>query len=596
MKIMLFSHVCGSQMITGAEKYLLLLARELGRHGDCTLVVPEAGLLSREANAAGIRTVIQTVPLIWQMFRPVSSLGQDVEARLERGEHEGIINLLHMHQPDLVVVNTCLNALPAAAAHELGLPVAWFITEKITENAWSRQAVELLNRYADWIIGISETTLRPIRAHSPAAGAKTYLLPPSWLLEELRQDEWPRYRELRRLELGIREQERLIGFIASSLHEEKGLEHFVTMALQVAMWRPKSRFLIVGKVTDEAYFARCTEMIKASGRGARFHWRGFEPRIHTLYPALDIVVVPSLIDEGFGLTAAEGLLFGASVVAYRSGGLEEIMTTVGNGSGLVDKGDAAGLADRVIALLDTGAAGLEESGEANRASIEAAYGIQAYRRRLQPLLHRFRHRIRQRHAEQLYSPGPRLEPGRLYKGRRSTAVFLLEAGGKRLFATGETMRFYRYTWREVKVVPDKLLYALPNGPVIRHRPPSADNRPSTLLAKGSGPGVFLLAHGRRQLFTSQLALRQRGYRPERVVELPDEELERLPLGEPLQALPNQKEAGKPGKSRGKRRASTRRPAGGKHQAKQGRPDKSKRRTAGSAARGKTGRRVAEPRP
>ncbi|SDD30291.1 Glycosyl transferases group 1 [Paenibacillus sp. UNCCL117] len=522
-------------MITGAEKYLLLLARELGQYAECTLVAPESGLLAQEAEAAGIRTVIHEVPLVWQMFNPGPDLRQEVEARLDRGEHERLVNLLHMHQPDLVVVNTCLNVFPAAAARVAGVPVAWFVTEKITENAWTSQTVSLMNSYADWIVGISETTLRPIRMHSQAAGAKAHLLPPTWRLEELRPEEWPYHRELRRLELGIRAGERLIGYISSSLHEEKGLEHFVTMAAEVALRRPHTRFLIVGNVTDEAYFTRCSNQIRATGCGARFQWRSFEPRIERLFPALDMLVVPSLIDEGFGLTAAEGLLFGADVVAYRAGGLEEIMLAVGHGAWLADKGDAAGLADRVLELLDSDAAGAEGRRQAGRASLEAAYGIEAYRRRLRPLAERFYDESKQRSVGRAASPGRDLDPGWLYKGERSAAVFLLESGMKRPFATEETMRFYRYRWEEVRVVPDAWLYALPTGPEIRHTPPSAGNRPAILLAKGSGPRVYLIAHGRRFPFASQAALRQRGYTPERVVELPDSELDLLPLGEALRS-------------------------------------------------------------
>ncbi|MEK8131261.1 glycosyltransferase family 4 protein [Paenibacillus filicis] len=537
MKIMLFSHIGGSRIITGAEKYLLLLTRELGRYADCTLVVPEEGLLSGAAKAAGIRTVIHEVPVVWQMFNPGPGLVRDVEAKLNQGEHKGIINLLHMHQPDLVIVNTCLNALPAVAAKTLGLPVGWFATEKITENDWTGLTVGFMNRYSDWIIGISETTLRPIRTHLAESGAKVHLLPPTWLLEELCPGNWPEHREVRRLELGIRTQQQLIGYISSSLHEEKGLEHFVTMAVEVALRHPHSRFLIVGNVTDKAYFDRCSQQIKASGCGNRFHWKGFDPRIDTLFPALDILVVPSLIDEGFGLTAAEGLLFGISVVAYRAGGLEEIMLTIGNDSGLVEKGDAAGLAVRVLALLDSGAAGLEERRAANRASIEAAYGIEAYRQRLKLLVTQFQGGVQQWRDRLHAQPIRFLDPRFLVKGEHSSAVFLLEHGEKRPFASEETLRFYRYGWGDVRQVPDALLATILTGAEIRHKPPSVANRPFAMLAKGSGPAVYLLSHQRRQVFASALAMRQRGYSPDRVVQLPDEELLQLPLGEPLRACP-----------------------------------------------------------
>ncbi|UUZ84299.1 glycosyltransferase family 4 protein [Paenibacillus sp. P26] len=184
MKIMLFSHLCAKQAITGAEKYLLTLARELGHHAECTLVVPEEGVLSDEAAAAGVPVVVHPVPLVYSMFNPSSDLIHEVEERLRAGEHGPLIHLLHLHQPDLVIVNTCLSVIPAAAAKKLGIPVAWFITEKIMENSWSRLSAEVIGRYADWIIGISETTLRPLR-DLPHLGGKLHLLPPTWRMEDL---------------------------------------------------------------------------------------------------------------------------------------------------------------------------------------------------------------------------------------------------------------------------------------------------------------------------------------------------------------------------------------------------------------------------
>lgn len=46
------------------------------------------------------------------------------------------------------------------------------------------------------------------------------------------------------------------------------------------------------------------------------------------YTAMDIVVIPSMVKEGFGMTALEGLYFAKPVIAFNQGGLSELMESV----------------------------------------------------------------------------------------------------------------------------------------------------------------------------------------------------------------------------------------------------------------------------
>jgi glycosyltransferase involved in cell wall biosynthesis len=65
--------------------------------------------------------------------------------------------------------------------------------------------------------------------------------------------------------------------------------------------------------------------------------------------AADVVAVPSVWPEPFGLTALEGMAAGAAVVASDVGGLPEVVTDAGL---LVAPGDDAALADALAALAD----------------------------------------------------------------------------------------------------------------------------------------------------------------------------------------------------------------------------------------------------
>lgn len=526
---MLFSHICGSSFITGAEKYLLMLTSELSQHFDCMLVVPGEGMLLQEARQRGLHTIVHPIPLMWSLFKPEKRTTVELDEKISRHEHGGIVNLLHMHQPDLVIVNTIVNPMPAAAAKEMNIPVAWFMTEKASDDRDTGPAVQWIDKHAEWIVGISEATLQPFRKEGLTS--KLSLLPPTWQREELHPELWHNNRLQRHAEWEIAPGQRVVGYISSSLHAEKGLEHFIDMALRVCPIVPDARFLIVGNVTDQEYMDRCERKIQASDYAYRFRRVTFESNIEMLYPAMDLVVIPSLIDEGFGMTALEGLVFGKSVIAYRAGGLDEIMRTTGNASGLVEKGDIDGLVQKTLEKLAATPAGVSNQASAREA--EEAYGFDTYRSRLNRLIHQLQLRGSALAVERNASPPPPLLPNAVYKSGRASAVFLIENGVKRPFSSLEAFRFYKYRWSDIHQVHDAVLHRYPTGAPVSTEAPFQRHRPAVMLAKGQGPTVYLLMEQRRFPFVSVNSIRRHGWDPERIVTVPDEELAVLDLGMPL---------------------------------------------------------------
>jgi len=102
----------------------------------------------------------------------------------------------------------------------------------------------MIHRYSDEILAISHTAAacfpEDIREQ------KVIQLPPSWNDQEMMVEAWSKLRGERRRELRVRPQEQLIGYISSFINKEKGLEHFVKMAVLVAAAHPSSKFLVIG--------------------------------------------------------------------------------------------------------------------------------------------------------------------------------------------------------------------------------------------------------------------------------------------------------------------------------------------------------------
>lgn len=114
---------------------------------------------------------------------------------------------------------------------------------------------------------------------------------------------------------------------------------------------------------DPAYTDTVYDAIGEADLADRVRLAGFvdEEALPALYALADVLAVPSL-EEGFGMTAIEGMAAGTPVVATRVGGLPEVVDDGVHGR-LVDPGDVDGLASALAELLgdDDGRARMGEA-------------------------------------------------------------------------------------------------------------------------------------------------------------------------------------------------------------------------------------------
>jgi glycosyltransferase involved in cell wall biosynthesis len=384
--IVLFSHVSNTSSITGAEKLLLFFARELSCYFNCILVAPQEGKLTRQARIGGLSVQVIPIPLVYGIYTPYAGLEADIRKFQESREYHELTDWLAALRPAFIISSTCVHALPAMAAKSLGIPVVWKISETITDNDYTGISVELIHRNSDEILAISQTAAACFP--DDVREGKVTQIPPSWNDREMLPEAWSTLRSERRRELRVAPGEPLIGYISSFINKEKGLEHFVKMAVLVSAQHPEAKFLVIGTPGDKSYYERCVRKVKLEGLTSRFKFYGYEESLPSAYCAMDLLVVPSLIREGFGMTALEGMAFGKPVVAYDSGGLREVLHAAGCGGLLVPAADIAVLAERVNSLLAE--PGLAAAiGSQARECVDAVYGPAAYRARLLGLAERW---------------------------------------------------------------------------------------------------------------------------------------------------------------------------------------------------------------
>ena len=99
------------------------------------------------------------------------------------------------------------------------------------------------------------------------------------------------------------------------------------------------------------YVARLRRIAEEYGISQNIQWRGFVKQPDEIYSCIDVCVMPSRIEEAFGLAAAEAGARGIPVIATRRGGLAEIVRD-GETGYLVNDSSPAEIADRLRRLAD----------------------------------------------------------------------------------------------------------------------------------------------------------------------------------------------------------------------------------------------------
>jgi glycosyltransferase involved in cell wall biosynthesis len=146
----------------------------------------------------------------------------------------------------------------------------------------------------------------------------------------------------------------VIGMVAR-LAAEKGVEVLLDALPRVLEVFPRARVLFAGQHEDvmgeEAYAQRLEPLFRK--HESRWEFLGVlsPDRLATLYPNLDVLVVPSLNStESFGLVQAEAMLCGTPSVASDLPGVRQPVRQSGMGE-VVPIGDSEALAEAIVRIV-----------------------------------------------------------------------------------------------------------------------------------------------------------------------------------------------------------------------------------------------------
>ena len=324
----------------GAERQLVLLARELRRRGLAVSVGTyyPGGTLEKELSGAGVPVhclnksgrwdafgfIIRLIRWLWRE-RPVVAHGYLSSANL----------LLLMLKPALTFRGIHVVCGARASTQDLSV---YDLPTRIVEWTQAR-----LLRFADEVICNSRAGLNDVRR---ATGQSFGVLVHNGI-DVARYQFDPCERQAKRSEWEIDGNQVLIGLVGR-LEPMKNHAAFIAAASIVRTKFSNIRLVCVGTGRDD-YKSRMESLANASGVADRLVWAGATEEMSAVYSALDICCLASDWGEGFPNVIGEAMSCGLPCVSTAVGDTEEV---VGNCGWTVPPGSPERLADGLAEAIE----------------------------------------------------------------------------------------------------------------------------------------------------------------------------------------------------------------------------------------------------
>lgn len=303
-------HLIASRGLGGAEKVLLTLLQN-AELNELNVILgifqkkrQEASVFSKEAKKTGATVEVLN-------FGNPYDLSQVV----------GLFHLIRKYRPDIIHTHGYKsNTLGFLLSRPFGIPIVTTVHGLYQNSAKTHVHVNLSLRflkYFDAVIAVSDNIrdqLTPL--HVPSNKVITiHNVPPRIAVMAVDN------RSLFRKEIGIRDDEKMIGFVGR-LERVKGCDLLIEAVSKLVLRGFHSQLVIVGEGPEKETLM---QMVKNLGLGGNVHFCGFREDINNVYQSLDMLVLPSR-HEGIPLVMLEAMAQGVPIVATRVGGIPEVIT------------------------------------------------------------------------------------------------------------------------------------------------------------------------------------------------------------------------------------------------------------------------------
>lgn len=250
----------------------------------------------------------------------------------------------------LAYTNTGVVLSGAIAAKLAGTPHVWGLKELMPRGKIGKLLGRLYQGLSRTIVVTSAAVSQSVLSANARCEPKIKLIQNSVDIEKFKFD--AAAGQVMRAKLNL-EIDAVVTAMIGRVAQSKGPEVFIEAARLLQPQFPQARFLIVGGPVpgEENYLQSLQTKVKALNLSEVVRFVEFQPKIKLLLNATNIVAIPSLRPEGFGLTAIEGMAMGCAIVAAGHGGPLETIEQGVNGLLYSPPNDAQALASCLQPLL-----------------------------------------------------------------------------------------------------------------------------------------------------------------------------------------------------------------------------------------------------
>ncbi len=326
---------CFSPSWGGLELQALELSAQLQRRGHAvTLSCPPGTRLAREAEAAGLRTLLLPVR---GYLHPLLIL------RLSRELRRRSIHLIHcQHSRDVAT------AVPAMLLSGARRPV--LLSKRVGSYLNKKDLFHRITyRYVDRILAISDVIRRNVLDTLPVSAERVLTLHDAIDTQRFSPERGDRERV--RKEFGYDRKTPVVGFVGR-FSPGKGHEELLRAAALLRESHPDVRYLVVGEPSrgEEGYAEEIHALARELNVNSIVRFAGFRKDIPDVMAAFDLFAFPSHA-ESFGIVLIEAMAMERPVVSTDCDGVLDIMVHGETGL-MVPPRDAGAFAGALRELLD----------------------------------------------------------------------------------------------------------------------------------------------------------------------------------------------------------------------------------------------------
>lgn len=321
MKNILFIHQ--SADLYGSDKTLLFLVNGLNKKTyNPIVVIPNKGPLFFELQKKNIKTIIAPVLNIHknmftlkELFKLPYFLIKSI--RILNKELKGI-------PVDIIQSNTTVVLLGAIYSKLKGIKHFWHIHEIVEKPQIATKVFPfIVFNFSDFIIFNSKATKENFCKFQPSITTKSIII----YNGISRENSFTSKDELSRLKEEYDLNDNLLLGLVGRINNSKGHLFLLKTFKECIKQNANIKLIFIGSVVKgkEYILSELEKMIEEYNLQDNVVIIPFQNNIWKFWDLIDIVIVPSIIPESFGLVALEAMLAKKPVIASNLGGLKEVV-------------------------------------------------------------------------------------------------------------------------------------------------------------------------------------------------------------------------------------------------------------------------------